>query len=61
MATTSALSDRLKIALGQGHREINLAPQVLINCNGGGTCFGGDPSKVCRMLPMGSNNWRRLL
>ena len=28
MATTSALADRLKIAGGQGHEEINLAPQV---------------------------------
>ena len=46
MATTSALSDRLKIAAGPGHAEINLAPQVLINCDGGGTCFGGDPSKA---------------
>jgi len=50
MATTSALADRLKIAGGQGHEEINLAPQVLINCNGGGTCFGGDPSKAYQYM-----------
>ena len=36
----------IKIALGQRREEINLAPQVLINCNGGGTCYGGDPSKA---------------
>ena len=50
MATTSALSDRLKIAFGEGRREINLAPQVLINCNGGGTCHGGDPSLAYKYI-----------
>lgn len=25
---------------------VNLAPQVLINCHGGGSCDGGDPGGV---------------
>jgi cathepsin X len=45
--TTSSLSDRLNILRIQSGKkdiwpEINLAPQVLINENGGGTCDGGD-------------------
>lgn len=44
--TTSALSDRLNILRGSAWPEINLAPQVLINCNGGGSCGGGNPGGV---------------
>jgi cathepsin X len=44
--TTSALSDRLMIQRKAVFPEINLAPQVLINCNGGGSCEGGDPGGV---------------
>lgn len=44
--TTSALSDRLSIIRHAQWPSINLAPQVLINCNGGGSCEGGDPSGV---------------
>jgi len=40
-ALTSALSDRLSILRGGVWPQINLSPQVLINCNGGGTCGGG--------------------
>eukprot|EP00803_Ostreobium_quekettii_P001091 evm.model.scf_1671.1 EVM.evm.TU.scf_1671.1 scf_1671:12155-19567(-) len=44
--TTSALSDRIKIYRKCAFPEILLAPQVLINCNGGGTCSGGRPTGV---------------
>ena len=45
--TTSSLSDRLSITRMQSGEtdlwpEINLAPQVLINEDGGGTCDGGN-------------------
>jgi len=45
--TTSALGDRFNILRVQSGQqdiwpEINLAPQVLINEDGGGTCNGGD-------------------
>lgn len=46
MGTTSALSDRIMIARKNSFPEVNLAPQVLINCNGGGTCEGGNPGGV---------------
>jgi cathepsin X len=45
--TTSALSDRISIALGNpAVAQINLAPQVIINCQAGGDCQGGDPMGV---------------
>jgi cathepsin X len=44
MATTSCLADRIKISRKAKHPEIVLAPQVLINCKGGGSCFGGNPA-----------------
>ena len=49
MGTTSSLSDRIHIAnYKEGALEPApiLSPQVLINCNGGGTCDGGMPSMV---------------
>eukprot|EP00455_Lapot_gusevi_P042960 TRINITY_DN5170_c0_g1_i2.p1 TRINITY_DN5170_c0_g1~~TRINITY_DN5170_c0_g1_i2.p1 ORF type:complete len:601 (+),score=211.68 TRINITY_DN5170_c0_g1_i2:77-1879(+) len=42
--TTSALSDRINIVRKGLTPHLVLAPQVLINCNGGGSCEGGDPS-----------------
>jgi len=57
--TTSALSDRLSIQRGYANvsgengniwPEINLAPQVLINENGGGTCNGGNAVGVMRYV-----------
>jgi len=50
MATTSALSDRIKIARNAAYPEILLAPQVLINCGGGGTCSGGDPGAAYKYM-----------
>ena len=44
--TTSALSDRLNILRKNAWPHINLSPQVLINCHGGGTCNGGNPGGV---------------
>ena len=42
-AATSALGDRFNIMLGnQNPTPIDLSAQVLINCNGGGTCNGGN-------------------
>lgn len=46
MGTTSALSDRIAIMRKRAFPQINLAPQVLINCGGGGTCEGGNPGGV---------------
>lgn len=48
-AVTSALSDRLLIA-SKGLQEINLAPQVLVNCHGGGSCQGGQPAQAYRYI-----------
>ncbi|DBA03571.1 TPA: hypothetical protein N0F65_011472, partial [Lagenidium giganteum] len=44
--TTSALSDRIAILRNASWPEIALAPQVLINCHGGGSCQGGNPGFV---------------
>ena len=46
MGTTSALSDRIAIMRKRAFPQINLAPQVLINCGGGGSCEGGNPGGV---------------
>ncbi|KAF2074007.1 hypothetical protein CYY_004683 [Polysphondylium violaceum] len=43
-ATTSALSDRIKMV--QEFPEVNLAPQVLLNCLSGSSCDGGDPTSA---------------
>jgi cathepsin X len=53
--TTSALGDRLSIQRGYNTSasiwpEINLAPQVLINQDGGGTCNGGNAPGVMRYI-----------
>jgi cathepsin X len=44
--TTSALSDRISILRNATWPEIDLSPQVLINCHGGGSCMGGNPGSV---------------
>ena len=41
-ASTSALSDRIKIARKAQWPDINVAPQVLISCSGDDGCHGGD-------------------
>lgn len=45
-ATTSSLSDRVNIQRGSVWPQFNAAPQQLINCDGGGTCDGGDPAEA---------------
>lgn len=43
-ATTSALSDRIKIARGAAWPDINLSPQVVISCDSKNDgCHGGEP------------------
>lgn len=45
--TTSSLADRFNILLGDHNpTPIDLAAQVIINCQAGGSCNGGDPSGV---------------
>ena len=47
MATTSALSDRIKLMRKGAFLDINLSPQVLIDCvtqNKSHGCEGGDPT-----------------
>ena len=44
--TLSSLNDRLKIANKGAYPEVILAPQVLINCGGGGSCEGGNVGGV---------------
>eukprot|EP00440_Ansanella_granifera_P047095 gb/GFBE01051004.1/.p1 GENE.gb/GFBE01051004.1/~~gb/GFBE01051004.1/.p1 ORF type:complete len:677 (+),score=121.18 gb/GFBE01051004.1/:1-2031(+) len=41
---TSALSDRLAVRDKGVWPKVGLSPQMLINCNGGGGCDGGDPA-----------------
>lgn len=41
--TTSSLADRIRIQRRAAFPEVVLAPQVLINCGGGGSCGGGNP------------------
>ncbi|GMH43284.1 hypothetical protein BSKO_11206 [Bryopsis sp. KO-2023] len=45
-ASTSVLSDRIKIKRRAEFPDIRLSPQVLLNCNGGGSCHGGYPQGV---------------
>lgn len=45
--TTSALSDRINIALNNPPiAHVTLSPQVIINCRAGGSCNGGNPAGV---------------
>eukprot|EP00850_Spirogloea_muscicola_P010065 SM000058S18495 [mRNA] locus=s58:238036:242651:+ [translate_table: standard] len=49
MATSSALADRINLARNDTFPEINLAPQVLVNCvkgMGSNGCSGGEPYAV---------------
>ncbi|GAM16900.1 hypothetical protein SAMD00019534_000750 [Acytostelium subglobosum LB1] len=48
--STSALSDRINILRRGVWPQVNLAPQHLINCNGGGTCDGGDPRSAYEFM-----------
>lgn len=41
-ATSSCVADRIKIRRGAAWPEVTLAPQVLVNCRGGGSCEVSD-------------------
>jgi len=45
-ASSSALADRFNIIQNGSWPLVNLNPQVLLNCNGGGTCSGGEAARV---------------
>ncbi|CAM6054530.1 unnamed protein product [Sphagnum tenellum] len=45
-AATSSLSDRIKIARKAAWPDVNLSPQMIINCRIGGSCEGGNPGAV---------------
>jgi cathepsin X len=47
---TSALSDRISLQRQGAWPQINLAPQVLINCDTGGSCNGGNPGGAYRYI-----------
>jgi len=44
--TTSAFADRINIKRNATFPTIALSPQVIINCEAGGDCSGGDPMGV---------------
>lgn len=37
------MADRIKIRRRAAWPEVTLAPQLLVNCRGGGSCEGGNP------------------
>ena len=43
---TSALADRINILTNNSFPQLSLSPQVIVNCNAGGSCNGGDPIGV---------------
>eukprot|EP00698_Gefionella_okellyi_P002872 TRINITY_DN12739_c0_g1_i1.p1 TRINITY_DN12739_c0_g1~~TRINITY_DN12739_c0_g1_i1.p1 ORF type:complete len:305 (+),score=46.35 TRINITY_DN12739_c0_g1_i1:31-915(+) len=51
-AATSSLSDRIKIVRKGAWPEINIAPQVLLNCaqSAAGTCNGGDDTAAYKWI-----------
>jgi len=48
--TTSALSDRISIMRNNTWPRIQLSPQVLVNCRGGGSCEGGNPGAALEYI-----------
>ena len=44
--TTSSIADRINIARNRTFPDIALSPQVIINCQAGGSCNGGNPGGV---------------
>lgn len=49
-AVTGSISDRFNILRNNVFPKILLSSQVLINCNAGGTCEGGNPAQVYEFL-----------
>jgi cathepsin X len=44
--TTSSIADRINIVRNRTWPDMNLSPQVIINCQAGGSCNGGNPGGV---------------
>jgi cathepsin X len=44
--TTSSIADRINIVRNRTWPDMNLSPQVIINCKAGGSCNGGNPGEV---------------
>ena len=44
--TTSSIADRINIVRNRTWPDMNLSPQVIINCKAGGSCNGGNPAEV---------------
>lgn len=44
--TTSSIADRINIVRNRTWPDMNLSPQVIINCKAGGSCNGGNPGDV---------------
>ena len=44
--TTSSIADRINIARNRTWPDMNLSPQVIVNCQAGGSCQGGNPMEV---------------
>lgn len=40
---TSSIADRINILRNNTWPDMNLSPQVIINCKAGGSCNGGNP------------------
>ena len=43
---TSSIADRINIVRNRTWPDMNISPQVIINCNAGGSCSGGMPVDV---------------
>eukprot|EP00700_Malawimonas_jakobiformis_P001163 EC720597.1.p2 GENE.EC720597.1~~EC720597.1.p2 ORF type:complete len:98 (+),score=16.82 EC720597.1:213-506(+) len=48
--STAALSDHIAIARKGAWDQISLAPQHVINCEGGGECDGGDAGGAYELM-----------
>lgn len=44
--TTSSIADRINIVRNRTWPDMNLSPQVIVNCKAGGSCNGGNPGEV---------------
>ena len=42
-ATTSIIADKINIIKGPLASQVNISTQVVLNCQGGGSCHGGEP------------------
>ena len=43
---TSSIADRINIVRNRTWPDMTISPQVIINCNAGGSCNGGEPIDV---------------